>query len=50
MIFQADSADAIREAWWWVLPPGLAIILLVMSVFFISRALEKMVHPSLRHR
>lgn len=50
MIFQADSADAIRGAWWWVLPPGLAIVLLVMSVFFISRALEKMVHPSLRHR
>lgn len=50
MIFQADSADAIRQAWWWVIPPGLAIVLLVMSVFFISRALEKMVHPSLRHR
>jgi len=50
MIFQAQNADVIHYAWWWVFPPGVAIILVVMSVFFISRSLEKLVHPSLRHK
>lgn len=50
MIFQAQNADVIHFAWWWVFPPGLAIIMVVMSVFFISRSLEKLVHPSLRHK
>lgn len=50
MIFQAINADVIHFAWWWVFPPGIAIILVVMSVFFISRSLEKLVHPNLRHK
>ncbi|GAB6878704.1 ABC transporter permease [Halorubrum gandharaense] len=50
MIFNVYSADAIREAWWWVFPPGIAITLFVMSVFFIGRTLEKVVNPELRHK
>jgi peptide/nickel transport system permease protein len=49
MMYQVYNAGVIRDAWWWVLPPGLSIMLLVMSVFFIGRALEKVTNPDLRH-
>lgn len=49
MMNEAYSTGAIRQAYWWVLPPGIAIMLLVMSVFFIGRALEKLTNPDLRH-
>ena len=39
-----------RTAWWWVISPGLAIVLLLISVFFIARALEEVVDPRLRGR
>ncbi len=50
MINTAFNEDAIREAWWWVLPPGIMIMLFVMSVFFVGRTLEMVVNPELRHR
>jgi len=43
-------AQAIYDAWWWVVPPGLAITLLVLSGFFISRAYEEIANPRLRER
>ncbi|ACB85955.1 ABC transporter permease [Natranaerobius thermophilus] len=43
-------AGAMREAWWWVIPPGLAIAIVVVSVFFSSRALEFVANPQLRRR
>jgi len=49
MLFNAYSAGAIRFAWWWVVPPGLCIMLMVMSVFFVGRALENITNPELRH-
>lgn len=39
-----------RDAWWWAVPPGLAIVLLLVSVFFVARALEEVVNPRLRRR
>jgi len=39
-----------REAWWWIAPPGIAIILLLVSIFFVARALEEVVNPRLRKR
>lgn len=50
IIFEAYNVDAIRFAWWWVGPPGIGIMLFVMSVFFIGRSLEKVTNPELRHR
>ena len=50
MIFTAFNQDAIRQAWWWVFPPGIMIMGFVMSVFFIGRTLEMVVNPELRHR
>lgn len=39
-----------RVAWWWVASPGIAIILLLISIFFVARALEEVVDPRLRRR
>lgn len=48
MMFMAYTTGAISYAWWWVLPPGLAIMLTVMAVFFIGRSIEKVANPDLR--
>jgi peptide/nickel transport system permease protein len=50
IIFMCYVAQAITVAWWWVLAPGFAISLLVMSGFFIGRAYEQVVNPRLRQR
>lgn len=39
-----------RNAWWWTASPGLAIVLLLVSIFFVARALEEVVDPRLRRR
>ena len=39
-----------RVAWWWVVTPGLSIVFLLLSVFFVARALEEVVDPRLRGR
>lgn len=47
---QAFMAGAMRDALWWVLPPGFAIALLIVSVFYSSRVLEVIANPQLRRR
>jgi peptide/nickel transport system permease protein len=42
------KAGAMRTAWWWVLPPTLALALLVTSVFMITRVYEEVLNPRLR--
>ena len=37
-------------AWWWIFPPGIAIVLIVMSTYFISQGIEEVVNPRLRER
>ena len=39
-----------RTAWWWNVPPGLAIVLLLLSIFFVARSLEELADPRLRRR
>ena len=39
-----------RVAWWWITAPGVAIVLLLLSIFFLARALEEVVDPRLRRR
>lgn len=41
------STGAIRTAWWWVIPPGLSITLLVLSTFYLSRAVEEITNPEI---
>lgn len=50
MLFSAYTANAMRTAWWWVVPPGLSINLFVISVFLIGRTYEKVNDPELRER
>jgi len=44
----AFVAGAVRFAPWWVAFPGLAIVLLVLAVFFITRSLETVINPRLK--
>jgi peptide/nickel transport system permease protein len=37
-------------AWWYLLPPGLAIITVVLSFTLVGRALETVINPRLRER
>jgi peptide/nickel transport system permease protein len=48
ILFNVYILQAMTVAWWWVLAPGLAITLLVLSGFFIGRAYEKATNPKLR--
>ena len=48
ILFNVYILQAMTIAWWWVLAPGLAIMLLVLSGFFIGRAYEKATNPKLR--
>lgn len=49
MLFQAYHSGGIRFAWWWVMPAGICIMLLVASIFFIGRSLEEFTNRELRH-
>ncbi|MDY6985788.1 MAG: ABC transporter permease [Candidatus Thermoplasmatota archaeon] len=42
------SGAVINNLWWWVLPPGIAIVLVGMSFAFIGFALDTVVAPRLR--
>lgn len=37
-------------AWWWILPPGLAITILTLAFVFIGHAVDEIVNPRLRRR
>ena len=48
MLNAAFQAGAMRSAWWWVLPPGLALSAFVMSIFMLTRAYEEILNPRLK--
>lgn len=48
MLNAAFNAGAMRSAWWWVLPPGLALSAFVMAIFMVTRAYEEILNPRLR--
>lgn len=50
MLFYANSRSAfLTDAWlWWVLPPGLCIMITVLSIAFIGYLLEERLSPRLR--
>lgn len=50
ILHDARLSGAWRTAWWWNLPPGIFIMITVLSVFFISRSLEVVANPRLRAR
>jgi len=51
MLFFAEQYQALlRLAWWYVLPPGICILLVVLSFVFIGHALDEILNPRLRMR
>jgi peptide/nickel transport system permease protein len=45
-----DSGAATGGFWWFVLPPGVAIVLVVLCFTLVGRALESVINPTLRNR
>lgn len=45
-----DTGSATAGYWWYVLPPGLAIVVVVLCFTLVGRALESVVNPTLRRR
>ncbi|KUO51318.1 MAG: ABC transporter permease [Desulfitibacter sp. BRH_c19] len=37
-------------AWWWIIPPGLCVVLVVLSFTFVGYALDEVFNPRLRRR
>lgn len=51
MLDDAFSAGAIgQEAWWYYVPPGLAVIVVTLAFTLVGRALEIVLDPRLRER
>ena len=48
MLSQAFLVGAIRNAWWWVLPPGLSLMFLTIAIFFIGKTYEEAINPRLQ--
>lgn len=47
IIHDAYASQMMYSAPWWVVPPGIAIMVLVSSVYFVGRAYEHVVNPRL---
>lgn len=45
-----DTGAATGGYWWYVLPPGIAIVIVVLSFTLVGRALESVINPTLRGR
>jgi len=51
ILFFANQYQALSLlAWWYVVPPGLCILLVVLSFIFIGHALDEVLNPRLRPR
>ncbi len=50
MLNLAFLSGAVRHAWWWIVPPGISIILIVVAMFMIGEASEEYANPRLRSR
>lgn len=50
MFHNAEVSNEISTAWWWVIPPGLALAIVSLSFVFIGYALDEIFNPRLRQR
>jgi peptide/nickel transport system permease protein len=48
--FAFESGAVSRHAWWFIVPPGLCVLLLVLSFTFMGYALDEILNPKLRSR
>ncbi|MFX1330422.1 MAG: ABC transporter permease, partial [Promethearchaeota archaeon] len=40
----------VNQSWWWIIPPGVMIMLTTLAFAFVSHAADKVVNPRLRGR
>lgn len=45
-----EMGAVINMAWWWLLPPGIFVVLVVLSFTFVGYALDEVFNPKLRRR
>ena len=50
MLNQAFVTGSIRHAWWWVVPPGAALMIFLVGLYFLGRGFEECVNPRLREQ
>jgi peptide/nickel transport system permease protein len=50
MFDNAKVSNELSQAWWWVIPPGLALAIVSLSFVFIGYALDEIFNPKLRQR
>ncbi len=51
ILHEAQKASAVlKNAWWWVVPPGLAIAVTALTFVMIGMALERIIEPRLKTR
>jgi len=50
MLNQAFATGSIRYAWWWVVPPGAALTVFMVSLYLLGRAFEEQSSPRLRQQ
>lgn len=51
MLYQAFGSGAMTgNLWWWVFPPGIMVVLLLMGVSMLGYAMDEIANPRLRRR
>ena len=50
MLQRAFVSQAFGVAWWWVIPPGLSITLVVTGAYLVGRGYEEVVNPQLQQK
>ncbi len=50
MLSQVLTFGGALNAWWWLLPPGLAITLLSLGFYLLGRGFDEIINPRLRRR
>jgi peptide/nickel transport system permease protein len=50
LYWASRKAALVNEMWWWIVPPGLMIMLTTVGFAFLSHAADKVVNPRLRVR
>ena len=48
MLNTAFASGNLRSAWWWVVPPSVALVMLISSLYLVGRAFEEQANPRLR--
>jgi peptide/nickel transport system permease protein len=50
MLSTIQTSGNTLSAWWWLLPPGVAITVLSLGFYLVGRAVDEIVNPRLRRR